>query len=65
MTTEPLLLTPQQAFNLLQVKRSNGWRMIQDGTIPSVRLSPRVVRVPRQALEEMIAQPRERALRNS
>jgi excisionase family DNA binding protein len=51
----PLLLTPEQAFALLQVGRTHGWRLINSGAIPSVRLSERVVRVPRAALEERIA----------
>ena len=51
----PLLLTPEQAFALLQVGRTHGWRLINAGAIPSVRLSERIVRVPRAALEELIA----------
>ena len=51
----PLLLTPAQAFSLLQVGRTHGWRLINSGAIPSVRLSPRCIRVPRAALEARIA----------
>jgi predicted DNA-binding transcriptional regulator AlpA len=51
----PLLLTPQQAFALVQVGRTHGWRLINSGAIPSVKLSPRCIRVPRQALEALIA----------
>jgi predicted DNA-binding transcriptional regulator AlpA len=51
----PLLLKPEEAFASVQVGRTRGWRMIHDGTLPSVRLSPRIVRVPRQALEALIA----------
>jgi hypothetical protein len=51
----PLLLTPEQAFAAVQVGRTHGWKMIRSGAIPSVRLSPRIVRVPKPALEALIA----------
>jgi excisionase family DNA binding protein len=51
----PLLLTVEQTAALLQIGRSHAWRMVNSGAIPSVRLSPRCVRVPRQALEALIA----------
>jgi hypothetical protein len=51
----PLLLTPEQAFELLQVGRTHGWRLLKSGVIPSVTLSPRCIRVPRPTLEQMIA----------
>jgi hypothetical protein len=38
-----------------QVGRTHGWRLINSGVIPVVRLSPRCIRVPRQALEALIA----------
>jgi hypothetical protein len=54
-TEPPLLLTPEQSFRLLQVGRTHGWRLINSGAIPTVKLSPRCIRVPRQALEDLIA----------
>jgi excisionase family DNA binding protein len=51
----PLLLTVEQAAALLQIGRTHVWRLVNAGTIPCVRLSPRIVRVPRQALEALIA----------
>jgi excisionase family DNA binding protein len=54
-TEPPLLLTPEQAFAQLQVGRTHEWRLIKSGALPSVRLSPRCIRVPRQTLEALIA----------
>jgi excisionase family DNA binding protein len=51
----PLLLTVEQAAALLEIGRTHAWRLVNAGAIPSVRLSPRIVRVPRQALEACIA----------
>jgi excisionase family DNA binding protein len=51
----PLLLTVEQAAALLQIGRTHAWRLVNSGVLPCVRLSPRIVRVPRQALEELIA----------
>ena len=51
----PLLLTVEQAAGLLQIGRTHAWRLVNAGVLPCVRLSPRIVRVPRQALEELIA----------
>ena len=51
----PLLLTVEQAAGLLHIGRTHTWRLVNAGVIPSVRLSPRIVRVPRLALEGLIA----------
>jgi excisionase family DNA binding protein len=51
----PLLLTVEQAAGLLQIGRTHAWRLVNAGVIPCVRLSPRIVRVPRQALDALIA----------
>jgi excisionase family DNA binding protein len=54
-TEPPLLLTVEQTADLLQIGRTHAWRLVNAGVIPCVRLSPRIVRVPRQALEALIA----------
>ncbi|HXF74294.1 MAG TPA: helix-turn-helix domain-containing protein [Actinomycetota bacterium] len=48
------LLRPTEAAALLGVSRSEIYRLIALGRLPSVRLSERVVRVPLHELKEMI-----------
>jgi excisionase family DNA binding protein len=51
----PLLLTVEQAAAECQCGRTHAWRLVNAGVLPSIRLSPRVVRVPRDALLAFIA----------
>jgi excisionase family DNA binding protein len=51
---EPLLLTPEQAFNLIGVGRSHGYKLLASGEIPSLKLG-RLRRIPRAALEQWVA----------
>lgn len=58
MTTEtPEILTIEQTAALLGIEKHHVSKLIASGIIPSIRLSPRVVRVPlwllRRRLEEM------------
>jgi excisionase family DNA binding protein len=54
--TEPILLRPAEVARLLGVSRPEVYRLIRAGKIPAVRLAPRVLRVPRRALEDTLAQ---------
>lgn len=35
---DPLFLTPEEAFQRIGVGRTHGYRLLKDGTIPSVKL---------------------------
>jgi excisionase family DNA binding protein len=48
-----LLLTVEEAAERLGIGRSHAWRLVNDGTLPSVRLG-RCVRVPLGRLEAWI-----------
>jgi excisionase family DNA binding protein len=47
----PELIRVSAVAEYLQMSRAQCWRLVSSGDIPSVRLSERVVRVPRQQLE--------------
>ena len=47
----PDLIRVSAVAEYLQMSRAQCWRLVASGDIPSVRLSERVVRVPRQQLE--------------
>jgi excisionase family DNA binding protein len=51
----PLLLTPEQAFRLIGVGRSHGYKLIASGELPSIKIG-RLRRIPRAALERWVAQ---------
>jgi excisionase family DNA binding protein len=51
---DPLLLTPEQAFHLIGVGRSHGYKLLASGEIPSLKIG-RLRRVPRVALEQWVA----------
>jgi excisionase family DNA binding protein len=51
--TERLLLTADEAFELLHIKKTLGWKLIREGAIPSIKVG-RLVRVPRRELEAWI-----------
>lgn len=50
----PLLLTVHQAAKLISVGINQMYELVHRGTIPSVRLGPKIIRVPRPALEEWV-----------
>ncbi len=49
----PLLLTPEEAFALIGVGRSHGFKLLSSGEIPSIKIG-RLRRVPRTAIEQWI-----------
>ena len=51
----PRFLHIDEVGQLLRVSRSTAYAMVASGLIPSVRLSPRVVRVDRTDLENWLA----------
>jgi len=59
MTSERGLLTVEEAARYLTLGRSMTYRLIQDGTLPSIRLG-RCRRAPLQALDRFIANHLER-----
>lgn len=50
----PILLRVEEAAKLLSVSKSFLWQLIWDDLVPHIRIG-KVVRVPRQALEEWVA----------
>jgi excisionase family DNA binding protein len=52
------LLRPAEAARLLGVSRSMVYKLIAEGTVPAVRLSSRVLRVPEDELLEAIGERR-------
>lgn len=52
---EPSLLTPMEAAEALRVSRSQVYRLISEGRLPSTRIAGSV-RVPRMALQALIEQ---------
>lgn len=59
----PLLTIPEVA-EILGVSAVGAYQMAAAGEIPSVRLSPRRIRVPRAALDLWLAGQAQRALAN-
>lgn len=54
MDNKALTLTPVEAGRLLGVGRGVAYRLIHEGTIPSLKLGKKL-RVPRVALDRMLA----------
>ena len=52
---EPLLLRIDEVRRLLGIGRTECYSLIASGVIPSVRLGPRMIRVPRHALLDWLA----------
>jgi excisionase family DNA binding protein len=51
-----LLLTAHEVASLLSISRALAYRWMQDGTLPALRAPQgRIVRVPREALDQWIA----------
>ena len=51
---EPRFLRVDELGDLLRVSRSTAYAMVASGLIPSIRLSPRVLRVDRARLEHWL-----------
>jgi excisionase family DNA binding protein len=60
---DKLLLRPEEAGQALGVGRSRTYQLIADGTLPSVRIG-HSVRVPAEALRELVRQMTETATRD-
>jgi excisionase family DNA binding protein len=52
-TTEPVLIRPSQAALMLSVSRSTIYQLIASGSLRSVRLEGRMIRVPMAAIREL------------
>ena len=50
---EPLLLTPEQAFELIAIGRSHGFKLIASGELPSIKIG-RLRRISRAELEKWV-----------
>ncbi len=57
-TDRRLVLTVEEAAQLLDIGRTLAWRLVQEGELPSVRLG-RCVRVPRRELETWVQEQTE------
>ena len=51
---EKLLLKPMEAAELIGVGRSTMYSMLAEGIIPSIRISPRLIRIPTRVLNEWV-----------
>ena len=51
--TDALLVTPEEAAELLSIGRTKLYELMADGTLPSVRIG-KSRRVPRRALDELV-----------
>jgi excisionase family DNA binding protein len=61
----PRFLRIPELAELLQVSRSTAYAMVASGIVPSVRFSPRVIRVDREQLELFIEERRSGLARES
>lgn len=50
-----LLLTPEEAFRAVRIKRAKGFQMLASGEIPSIKIG-RLRRIPVQALRAWVHQ---------
>jgi excisionase family DNA binding protein len=50
---EPLLLTPEQAFEMIAIGRSHGFKLIASGELPSIKIG-RLRRIPRADLQRWV-----------
>lgn len=51
---EQLSVSAPVAFQMLGIPNSTGYKLIENGTIPAVRLSPRKTIIPMAALEKIV-----------
>ncbi len=57
---EELLLEPAEAFRAIKVRRAKGYKMIQTGELPSIKIG-RLRRIPVDALKAWVARQVEEA----
>lgn len=50
----PLVLTVEEVAAVLRIGRSAAYQAVRDGSIPSVRIGGRSIRVPRHQLEALL-----------
>jgi excisionase family DNA binding protein len=62
-STNPFLTIPEVAA-ILGCSPMRAYQLAADGVFPSVRLTPRRIRVPRDALDRWLEEQNERALGN-
>lgn len=51
---QPLVVTVEEAAKALTLSECTTRKLIKDGTIPSIRISPRRVVIPVKALEKIL-----------
>lgn len=51
---ESLVLTPEEVRQLLKISRSVLYSSLKNGTIPSIRISPRKIIIPRERFFEWL-----------
>ncbi len=56
----PLMLTVDEAAQLLRIGRNGAYSAVADGALPSVRIG-RTIRIPRAALTDLLGNQRDRA----
>ena len=61
---EELLLSPEEAFNSIKVKRAKGYQMIASGELPSIKIG-RLRRVPISALRQWVTDKMEKVSQGS
>ena len=54
--TEPLFLKVPEVAERLRIGRNRAYEMVAAGEIPSVRIGPKLIRVPREAFERYLAE---------
>jgi excisionase family DNA binding protein len=57
---EQLLLTPEEAFEAIRVKRAKGFQMLASGELPSIRIG-RLRRIPVAALHTWVKNQQQEA----
>ena len=50
----PLMLTVEEAAEVLRIGKNSAYAAVADGSVPSVRIG-RVIRIPRDALASLLA----------
>ena len=53
--TRPLLLKVEVVAQMLSISRGRAYDLIRDGTIPSIKIGAKTVRVPRHLLDDYLA----------
>lgn len=53
---EPLFLKVPEVAERLRIGRNRAYEMVAAGEIPSVRIGPKLIRIPREAFERYLAE---------